>query len=216
MKILYVSSEANPFAASGGLGDVMGALPSAISNQGHDVSVILPLYDNIDSKYKEEFIHVTDLSFELSWRSTGASVYKYKIGNVSYYFIKNNYYFDRANLYGEYDDGERFAFFSMSVIEFMLKENNIPDILQANDWQTALTVIYLKTIYSKEELCQQNIRKITPKEAFMLQGFNEDFYEKVETSGNSNTQLYKQAGNAISVNTVYAIMYYLFYHLKLR
>jgi len=75
---------------------------------------------------------------------------------------------------------------------------------------------YLKTIYSKEELCQQNIRKITPKEAFMLQGFNEDFYEKVETSGNSNTQLYKQAGNAISVNTVYAIMYYLFYHLKLR
>lgn len=75
---------------------------------------------------------------------------------------------------------------------------------------------YLKTIFSKEELCQQNIRKITPKEAFMLQGFNEDFYQKVETSGNSNTQLYKQAGNAISVNTVYAIMYYLFYHLKLR
>lgn len=50
----------------------------------------------------------------------------------------------------------------------------------------------------------------------MLQGFNEEFYRKVETSGNSNTQLYKQAGNAISVNTVYAIMYYLFCHLNLR
>lgn len=149
MKILYVTSEANPFAASGGLGDVMGALPSAISSLGNDVSVILPLYKNIDSSFKEKFMHVTDLSFNLSWRSTGASIYKYKTENINYYFIKNNYYFDRANLYGEYDDGERFAFFSMSVIEFMLKENNIPDILHANDWQTALTVIYLKTIYSK-------------------------------------------------------------------
>lgn len=75
---------------------------------------------------------------------------------------------------------------------------------------------FLKTVYSKEELCRQQIRKIIPKEAFMLQGFNEEFYRKVETSGNSNTQLYKQAGNAISVNTVYAIMYYLFCHLNLR
>lgn len=75
---------------------------------------------------------------------------------------------------------------------------------------------YLKTDYTKEELCKQRIRKITPKEAFMLQGFNEDFFDKVQNSGNSNTQLYKQAGNAISVNTVYAVMYYLFCHLKLR
>lgn len=75
---------------------------------------------------------------------------------------------------------------------------------------------YLKTEYTKDELCKQRIRKITPKEAFMLQGFSEDFFEKVQSSGNSNTQLYKQAGNAISVNTVYAVMYYLFCHLKLR
>ena len=75
---------------------------------------------------------------------------------------------------------------------------------------------YLKIEYTKEELCKQRIRKITPKEAFMLQGFDENFFEKVWNSGNSNTQLYKQAGNAISVNTVYAVMYYLFCHLKLR
>lgn len=75
---------------------------------------------------------------------------------------------------------------------------------------------YLKTEYTKEELCKQRIRKITPKEAFMLQGFDEDFFDKVQNSGNSNTQLYKQAGNAISVNTVYAVMYYLFCHLNLR
>ncbi len=75
---------------------------------------------------------------------------------------------------------------------------------------------YLKTEYTKEELCEQRIRKITPKEAFMLQGFNEHFFNRVQNSGNSNTQLYKQAGNAISVNTVYAVMYYLFCYLNLR
>lgn len=75
---------------------------------------------------------------------------------------------------------------------------------------------YVKIEYSKEELCNQRIRKITPKEAFRFQGFDDEYYSKLELSGNSNTQLYKQAGNAISVNTVYAIMYYLFCHLKLR
>lgn len=75
---------------------------------------------------------------------------------------------------------------------------------------------YLKTEYTKEELCKQRIRKITPKEAFMLQGFDEQFFYRVQNSGNSNTQLYKQAGNAISVNTVYAVMYYLFCYLNLR
>lgn len=75
---------------------------------------------------------------------------------------------------------------------------------------------YLKIEYSKEELCKQKIRKITPREAFRFQGFDDEYYSKLELSGNSNTQLYKQAGNAISVNTVYAIMYYLFCHLNLR
>lgn len=75
---------------------------------------------------------------------------------------------------------------------------------------------YLKTEYTKEELCRQRIRKITPEEAFLLQGFDEDFFEKVQKSNNSNSQLYKQAGNAVSVNTVYAVMYYLFCYLGLR
>lgn len=75
---------------------------------------------------------------------------------------------------------------------------------------------YSKIIYSKDELCKQKIRKITPKEAFLLQGFDNAFFKKVELSGNSNTQLYKQAGNAVSVNTVYAIMYYLFCYKGLR
>lgn len=77
-------------------------------------------------------------------------------------------------------------------------------------------VEYLETAYTKEELCKQRIRKITPKEAFLLQGFSTECFEKAASAGVSNAQLYKQAGNAVSVNTVYAILYYLFVHLKLR
>ncbi len=149
MKILYVTSEANPFAASGGLGDVMGALPVSISELGEaSVEVIMPLYDTVRKKYGDKLEKCLDISFELSWRKTGASIYRAYHCGVAYYFVENSYYFDRGRLYGEWDDGERFAFFSMAVIEYMIKSGNIPDILHANDWQTALTVIYLKTKFA--------------------------------------------------------------------
>lgn len=146
MKILYVASEAAPFSTSGGLGDVMGALPSAIvDSHDFDVGVVLPLYGTMNKSFKDIMKKTYDISFNLSWRSTGASVYTIQKDKITYYFIENSYYFDRPNLYGEYDDAERFAFFSLAVVEFMLKTGNIPDVLHANDWQTALTVIYLKT-----------------------------------------------------------------------
>ncbi len=149
MKILYVTSEANPFAASGGLGDVLGALPIAIKESGRaEAEVIMPLYATMKEEHKKNLIKVADISFRLSWRSTGASIYKAERGGVNYYFVENHYYFDRPSLYGEYDDAERFAFFSMAVIEFMKQTGNIPDILHANDWQCALAVVYLKTIYA--------------------------------------------------------------------
>ena len=152
MKVLYVTSEANPFAASGGLGDVMGALPGAIAkSEGMTVEVIMPLYDTMKKQYREKLELVTDISFNLSWRQTGASIYKYVFGSVVYYFVENHRYFDRANLYGEYDDAERFAFFSRAVVEYMLSSGNIPDILHANDWQAASTIIYLRTEYSNIE-----------------------------------------------------------------
>ena len=150
MKILYVASEATPYAASGGLGDVMGALPKSMVAEYPDaeIGVIVPLYDTMKSEYRADLEKVADLSFRYSWRNTGATVYKLNNSGVNYYFVENHYYFDRSRLYGEYDDAERFAFFSTAVIEFMIATGNIPDILHANDWQTALTVIYLKTEYA--------------------------------------------------------------------
>ena len=149
MKILYVASEANPYAASGGLGDVMGALPSSVKkNDGSvEAEVIMPLYNTLKKDYRDNLTKVMDISFKLSWRSTGATIYSHTKDNVTYYFIENHYYFDRGRLYGEWDDGERFAFFSTAVIEFIIQSDRIPDILHANDWQSALTVIYLKTKY---------------------------------------------------------------------
>ena len=148
MKILYVTSEANPFAASGGLGDVMGALPRAVAKEGHQCQVIMPLYNTVKPEHREKLQWVTNISFNLSWRHTGASIYKIDHNDVTYYFVENHYYFDRGRLYGEFDDAERFAFFSRAVVEFMLQSGNIPDILHANDWQTAPAIIYLKTEYA--------------------------------------------------------------------
>jgi starch synthase len=147
MKILYVTSEASPYAASGGLGDVMGALPKAISDEDDNIKaeVILPLYNSMKSSYRESLEKVIDISFMLSWRSTGAAIYKIESEKVIYYFVENEYYFHRNSLYGEFDDAERFAFFSLAVIEFIMSSGNIPDIIHANDWQSALSVIYLKT-----------------------------------------------------------------------
>ncbi len=149
MKILYVTSEAAPYAASGGLGDVLGALPKTVAelNDG-ETSVILPLYKSVKEEYRKKLEKVADITFRHSWRNSGASIFKLDNCGVTYYFVENHYYFDRSKLYGEFDDGERFAFFSLAVIEFMLQTGNIPDVLHANDWQTALAIVYLKTEYS--------------------------------------------------------------------
>lgn len=150
MKILYVTSEANPYAASGGLGDVLGALPITVAedNPETSVEVIMPLYGSMKPEYRKLLIKVKDITFKYSWRDSGASVYKIQNGKVAYYFIENHYYFDRKSLYGEFDDAERFAFFSLAVVEFIIQTGNIPDILHANDWQSALSVVYLKTKFA--------------------------------------------------------------------
>ncbi len=150
MKILYVASEAGPFAASGGLGDVMGALPKTVkdSHPDYTVEVALPLYSTMSAVYKDKLVYHSDISFKLSWRNTGARIYTYTECGVTYYFFENHYYFDRGRLYGEYDDAERFAFFSLAVVEFIKQSEEAPDILHANDWQTSLTIVYLKTEYA--------------------------------------------------------------------
>ena len=153
MKILYAASEVLPFSSSGGLGDVMGSLPAALKRQNpdSDIRVISPLYSSIKDEYRNKMKKEREFRLRLSWREQYCGVFSLVKDGVTYYFVDNEYYFKRGSLYGCYDDGERFAFFCTAVMNVMSELEFYPDILHANDWQTALTVIYLKTRYSMYE-----------------------------------------------------------------
>ncbi len=148
MKILFVASEAAPFIRSGGLGDVAGALPKALNSLGHDCRVIIPFYkDEIKDDFKNNFRFVASTYVDLSWRRQYCGVYEANYEGITYYFIDNEYYFKRKGLYGHFDDGERFAFFSKAVLEVLPLVDFFPDVLHANDWHTALTPVFLDVFY---------------------------------------------------------------------
>lgn len=148
-KILFVGAEAVPFAATGGLGDVLGSLPAALkrAEPDTDVRVVMPLYQAVAAKYKASMTKVAEFTVSLSWRRQYCGVYSYDLGGVTYYFIDNEYYFKRQSLYGSFDDGERYAYFCKAVMEMLPHIDFIPDILHAHDWQSALCVIYQKRKY---------------------------------------------------------------------
>lgn len=153
-KILFVGAEVMPFAATGGLGDVMGSLPAAIKAKyglGVDVRVVCPLYGAVKQEWRDAMTTELEFTVKLAWRNQYCGVRSLIKDGVTYYFIDNEYYFKRGALYGYGDDGERYAFFCKAVMEMMPRLGFFPDILHANDWQSALSVIYLKTQYAWRE-----------------------------------------------------------------
>ncbi len=154
MKILFAASEAAPYIKTGGLGDVAQALPKALAALGHEVKVILPLYGKIKNNEKlfSRLTYITDFGTPLSWRSQYTGIFREGEGNnPEYVFVDNEYYFNRGDgpIYGHYDDGERFAFFSRAVIEVMGRLGFTPDVLHCNDWQTALVPVFLRKFYTQ-------------------------------------------------------------------
>ena len=146
--VLFVASESNPFAGTGGLADVIGSLPKALAKEKeYDVRVIMPLYKDFSSLYRDKIRFVGNYNVKLSWRNQYCGLFEYVYEGVKYYFLDNEYYFKRDGLYGFSDDCERFAFFSKAVIETLSYLDYYPDVINANDWQSALSVIYLKTQY---------------------------------------------------------------------
>ena len=147
-KILFVGAEVMPFAATGGLGDVMGSLPAALAqDENNDVRVVMPLYSAIGSKWREQMTEEAVFNVRLSWREQYCGVKSLKRNGVTYYFIDNEYYFKRDQLYGSFDDGERYAFFCMASLDLIGQLGFYPDVLHAHDWQAALSVVYLNTKY---------------------------------------------------------------------
>lgn len=151
MKVLYASSEALPFAASGGLADVAGSLPQALKNRRINCRVVMPLYGTISDELRESMKFITSIMVPVSWRRQYCGIFEAKSGGVTYYLLDNEYYFKRDTLYGHYDDGERFAFFSRAVLEIIPYIDFKPDVINCNDWQTALVPVYYSTLYANKE-----------------------------------------------------------------
>ena len=151
-KILFAASESTPFIATGGLAEVIGSLSKALAATGRfDVRVVIPLYSDIKKEYRDQFNYLGNLYVHLAWRNQYCGIFEYIKDGVTFYFIDNEFYFKRPGCYGYYDDGERFAFFSRSVLEIMPFLNFYPDVMHCHDWQAALAAIYLKTNYCFRE-----------------------------------------------------------------
>ena len=143
MKILFAASEVAPFIKTGGLADVAGSLPQALAKEGHEVVVMLPLYEGIGENWRSQMTFVKHFNVTLGWRQSYCGLFRLEREGVTFYFVDNEYYFKRFQLYGHFDDCERYAFFSRAVIETPGQIDWSPDVIHCNDWQTALVPIYL-------------------------------------------------------------------------
>jgi starch synthase len=162
LKVIFVSSEVVPFAKTGGLADVAGALPLALSKLGHDVRVFMPLYRHVVDGLKDGRFEVEETDVELSFpvfhRMQKGIIWKSSFSStpgtpVPVYFVEHDGYFYRRELYGGArgaypDNSERFAFFSRAVLEAVVALGIEPDVFHLNDWQSALIAVYLKTIFA--------------------------------------------------------------------
>lgn len=169
MKVLYAASEALPFIASGGLGDVAGSLPHALRKRLIGCRVVLPMYDTIKQELKDTMKFITHISVPVAWRRQYCGIFEAKYNGVIYYLIDNQYYFKRDTIYGHYDDAERFAFFSRAVLEIIPYIDFKPYIIHCNDWQTALTPVYYSAMYANSP-GYENIKTIFTIHNIQYQG----------------------------------------------
>ncbi len=179
MKVLYAASEALPFIASGGLGDVAGSLPQALRKRLVGCRVVMPLYDNIKQELKDTMKFITNICVPVAWRRQYCGIFEARSGGVIYYLLDNQYYFKRDSLYGFYDDAERFAFFSRAILEIIPHIDFKPDIIHCNDWQTALTPVYYSTMYA-DKPGYENIKTVFTIHNIQYQGvYGEELLDNV-------------------------------------
>ncbi len=151
MKILYAVSEAVPFCKTGGLADVAGSLPPALAARGAEVAVVLPLYQQVRERFGQQLKFLCYDYVDLAWRHSYCGLFSLEQDGVTWYFLDNERYFKRTDLYGYMDDGERFGFFARAVVGMLDHLKFWPDVIHCNDWQTALVPIYLKDLGVREE-----------------------------------------------------------------
>ncbi|RDI44381.1 glycogen synthase GlgA [Falsibacillus pallidus] len=199
MKLLFVVSECVPFAKSGGLADVAGALPKKLKERGHDIRVMMPKYGQIPLEFKEKMQHACDFRVQMGWRNQYCGIEKLEWEGIVYYFVDHEYYFNRSEMYGHFDDGERFSFFCRAVLESFEHLSFFPEIIHCHDWHTGMVPLclradyqrksgyeFIKTVYTIHNLQFQGI---FPKSVFTdLLNIDESYYNSrlAEFYGNVN------------------------------
>ncbi|MGZ3599160.1 MAG: glycogen synthase [Ktedonobacterales bacterium] len=148
LRILIVASEGVPYVKTGGLADVIGALPRALRRLGHDVRVVLPRYKSIDTERWHLRTVVSDLPVPINQSIELVNVLEAPPDqNVPFYFVDSEHYFQREKLYGYNDDGERFILFCRAALEFARNIEWAPDVVHCHDWHTAIIPNWTKTVY---------------------------------------------------------------------
>lgn len=148
--ILMVASEGLPFIKTGGLADVIGSLPQALCEQGHEVKVVMPLYKKIADKYMDELYFTAEYSVSINYHEVPVKVFTKMVGDVCFFFIQHQGYFERESLYGYDDDGERFAYFQKAVIEMLSQCNYWPNIVHCHDWHTGMIPCMVKETHDND------------------------------------------------------------------
>ncbi len=162
LKILLLSAEVVPFAKTGGLADVAGALPKALKKLGHDVRVVMPGYGFIDrNKFNINQI-LSDISVPMNGQNEKASILEGRIGeDVPVYMVSNSKYYDREGIYMYQDDADRFVFFCRAAMEMLKTLDWKPDVFHCNDWHTAIIPNWLKTIYKDDPFFEKTVSVYT-------------------------------------------------------
>ncbi len=161
-KILFAASEGNPFIKTGGLADVVGALPKYLDCKKFDVRVILPKYLCIPEEARQKLSHVTEFYADMPRGKEYIGIDKVKVDGITYYFIDNEHYFAGDSPYHEiFQDVNKFAFYSRAVLASLPKIKFSPDIIHCHDWQAALIPVFLKEFYGQDSFYQKTKTVLT-------------------------------------------------------
>ncbi|CAG22279.1 glycogen synthase GlgA [Photobacterium profundum] len=184
LKILFVSSEVEGFAKTGGLADVAKSLPAALKKMGHDVRIVMPFYQTINGKDNAVAILSTELLVESQPFAVSYQVMQLDEGNVPVYALDAPQYYDRPELYAENnqayaDNGERFTFLSAASLDLCEKLGFQPDVIHCNDWHTGLIPFLLKTRYAESDFFAKSKSVITIHNAVFKGVFNYDQYSLI-------------------------------------
>jgi starch synthase len=133
------------------MADVVGSLPQSLKRKNIDCRIVVPLYSSMPGHLRKKLTFIEDFDVPVAWRREHCGVFECEHDGVVYYFIDNEKYFRRDTLYDEHDNAERYAYFSRAVLEFLPRVGFRPDIINSNDWQTALVPIYQHLYYSKND-----------------------------------------------------------------